>query len=53
MRVLVDTSVWSLALRRVGHVHNPAADELKRLITSHLTPTFEDDYDNQTVADVR
>jgi predicted nucleic acid-binding protein len=37
MRVLVDTSVWSLALRRAGHALNPAAEELKRLITSHLT----------------
>jgi predicted nucleic acid-binding protein len=37
MRVLVDTSVWSLALRRETHVQNPDAKELKRLITSHLT----------------
>jgi len=37
MRVLVDTSVWSLALRRSGHVQNPDAEELKRLIASHLT----------------
>ncbi len=37
MRVLVDTSVWSLALRRSGHVQNPVAEELKRLITGHLT----------------
>lgn len=37
MRVLVDTSVWSLALRRATHALNPDADELKRLITSHLT----------------
>ena len=38
MRVLVDTSVWSLALRRSGHVPNPNpdAEELKRLIASHL-----------------
>ncbi len=37
MRVLVDTSVWSLALRRAAHAQNTAAEELKRLITSHLT----------------
>jgi predicted nucleic acid-binding protein len=37
MRVLVDTSVWSLALRRAGHGQNSDAEELKRLITSHLT----------------
>ncbi len=37
MRVLVDTSVWSLALRRSVHAQNPEAEELKRLITSHLT----------------
>jgi len=37
MRVLVDTSVWSLALRRATHTQNPDAEELKRLITSHLT----------------
>lgn len=37
MRVLVDTSVWSLALRRATHVQNPVAEELKRLITGHLT----------------
>lgn len=37
MRVLVDTSVWSLALRRATHALNPDAEELKRLITSHLT----------------
>ena len=37
MRVLVDTSVWSLALRRATHVQNPDAEELKRLITGHLT----------------
>ncbi len=32
MRVLVDTSVWSLALRRRAPVH-PAAEELRRLVT--------------------
>lgn len=36
MRVLVDTSVWSLALRRAAHVQNPDAEELKRLIASHV-----------------
>jgi predicted nucleic acid-binding protein len=36
MRVLVDTSVWSLALRRGEHVQNPEAEELCRLIASHL-----------------
>lgn len=33
MKVLVDTSVWSLALRRRAPAH-PAADELRRLIGS-------------------
>lgn len=32
MRVLVDTSVWSLALRRRAPAH-PAVDELRRLVT--------------------
>ena len=36
MRVLVDTSVWSLALRRDGHVRNPEAEELRRLIAAHV-----------------
>ena len=36
MRVLVDTSIWSLALRRPAHLHNPEALELRRLITAHL-----------------
>jgi predicted nucleic acid-binding protein len=36
MRVLIDTSIWSLALRRTGHIHSPEAVELKRLITNHL-----------------
>ncbi len=31
MKILVDTSVWSLALRRRAPAH-PAAEELKRLI---------------------
>ena len=35
MRVLVDTSIWSLALRRSGRVQNPEAEELKRLIGLH------------------
>jgi predicted nucleic acid-binding protein len=33
MRVVVDTSVWSLALRRRAPGH-PAVDELRQLITS-------------------
>ncbi len=33
MRVLVDTSVWSLAFRRHAPVH-PAVDELQRLIVA-------------------
>jgi len=36
MRVLVDTSIWSLALRRDEHVKNPEVPELRRLITAHL-----------------
>lgn len=36
MRVLVDTSVWSLALRRDKHVRNPEAEELRRLIAAHV-----------------
>jgi len=36
MRVLVDTSIWSLALRRSEHAQNPAAAELRRLIAIHL-----------------
>lgn len=36
MRVLVDTSVWSLALRRAAQAQNPEAEELKRLIAGHL-----------------
>lgn len=36
MRVLVDTSVWSLALRRDKHVRNPEAEELRRLVAAHL-----------------
>jgi predicted nucleic acid-binding protein len=36
MRVLVDTSVWSLALRRSEHAQNPEAAELRRLIAAHV-----------------
>lgn len=36
MRVLVDTSVWSLALRRTENGASPTATELRRLITAHL-----------------
>lgn len=35
MKVLVDTSVWSLALRRTIHVQSPVVAELRRLITAH------------------
>ena len=34
MRVLVDTSIWSLALRRSDPVQSPDVSELRRLITS-------------------
>lgn len=36
MRVLVDTSVWSLALRRTAQVQRSEAVELRRLISAHL-----------------
>ncbi|MDD4102681.1 MAG: PIN domain-containing protein [Kiritimatiellae bacterium] len=36
MKVLVDTSIWSLALRRREHAQNPEAEELVRLIASHV-----------------
>lgn len=36
MRVLVDTSVWSLALRREERAQRDEARELRRLITAHL-----------------
>jgi len=36
MRVLVDTSIWSLALRRDENIKNPEVPELRRLITAHL-----------------
>jgi predicted nucleic acid-binding protein len=36
MRVLTDTSVWSLALRRGNQSPNPEAEELRRLIVAHV-----------------
>ena len=36
MRVLVDTSIWSLALRRREHAQNQEAEELRRLIAAHV-----------------
>lgn len=36
MRVLVDTSIWSLALRRSLDAQNPEATELRRLIAAHV-----------------
>ncbi len=36
MRVLVDTSIWSLALRRRKQVQPPEAEELGRLIAAHV-----------------
>ena len=36
MRILVDTSVWSLALRRGKHARNPEAEALRRLVAAHL-----------------
>jgi predicted nucleic acid-binding protein len=36
MRVLIDTSIWSLALRRSEHAQNPEAEELRRLIAAHV-----------------
>ncbi len=36
MRVLVDTSVWSLALRRGEQAQGSEASELRRLIAAHL-----------------
>ena len=36
MRVLIDTSVWSLSLRRGEHAQNPEAGELRRLIAAHV-----------------
>ena len=36
MRILVDTSIWSLALRRSEQAQNKEAAELRRLIAEHL-----------------
>ncbi len=36
MRVLVDTSIWSLALRRRKRAKPPEAEELARLIAAHV-----------------
>lgn len=36
MRVLVDTSIWSLALRRRKQPQPPEAEELGRLIAAHV-----------------
>jgi hypothetical protein len=36
VKILVDTSVWSLALRRAGQVPRPEAEELRRLVHAHL-----------------
>jgi len=36
MRVLVDTSVWLLALRRADILINPERDEMRRLVTAHV-----------------
>jgi predicted nucleic acid-binding protein len=36
MRVLVDTSVWSLALSRRKQVQNPESEELERLIAARV-----------------
>ena len=36
MRILVDTSIWSLALRWDEHVQNHETLELRRLITAHV-----------------
>lgn len=32
MKVIVDTSIWSLALRRQEHIQNPEAETLKKII---------------------
>lgn len=32
MKILVDTSIWSLALRKKNHLDDPYASELKKLI---------------------
>ena len=36
MRILVDTSIWSLALRRIAEARHPGAVELRRLVTAHV-----------------
>ena len=36
MRVLVDTSVWSLALRRETPSRHPETEELRNLVASHV-----------------
>ncbi len=36
MRVLVDTSVWSLALRRDDDRQHPEREELRRLVSAHV-----------------
>jgi predicted nucleic acid-binding protein len=36
VRVLVDTSVWSLALRRDDNRLNPEREELRRLVSAHV-----------------
>lgn len=36
MRVLIDTSVWYLALRRGTDSQSPEAEELRRLISAHV-----------------
>lgn len=36
MRILVDTSIWLLALRRSVEVRNPEATELRRLIAAQV-----------------
>ena len=36
MRVLVDTSVWSLALRRDDGQQHPEREELRRLVAAHV-----------------
>jgi predicted nucleic acid-binding protein len=35
MKVIVDTSVWSLALRRDNQESNATVDEFRRMITDH------------------
>jgi hypothetical protein len=35
MKVIVDTCVWSMALRRSGQVQSPPVEELRSLINDH------------------